>query len=67
MTAPIPEERDEAPLETGTPPGEHASELPEPDDAAAGDATVQTGPGSPAENAATSLDEPSDGPGAAGR
>jgi hypothetical protein len=53
MTAPIPEGRDEAPLETGTPPGEHGDELPGPADAA-GDPRRQE------ENAGTSLDEPSD-------
>jgi len=60
MTAPIPEERDEAPLGTGTPPGEHPTELPDPADAV-GD------PRSQEENAETSLDEPSDDSGAGGR
>jgi hypothetical protein len=36
VTAPVPEEWDEAPLETGTPPGEHAPELPVPGDGADG-------------------------------
>jgi hypothetical protein len=60
MTAPIPEERDEAPLGTGKPPGEHAAELPDPADAGAD-------PRSQAENAETSLDEPSDDSGEGGR
>ncbi len=39
MTAPIPEERDESTLPTeGTPPGEHAGELPDADDAGQPDA-----------------------------
>jgi len=60
MTAPIPEERDEAPLGTGTPPGEHDAELPDPADAG-GDPRRQE------ENAETSRDEPSDDSGEAGR
>jgi hypothetical protein len=60
MTAPIPEGRDEAPLETGTPPGEHAGELPDRADAS-GDPRRQ------GENAETSLDEPSDDSGEDGR
>jgi hypothetical protein len=59
MTAPIPEGRDEAPLETGTPPGEHADDLPRPSDAS-GDRRRQE------QNAETSLDEPSDDASATG-
>ncbi len=55
MTAPIPEERDDAPLPTeGTPPGEHDSDLPD----------GSPGPDSPVEeeqerNAETTEDQPS--------
>ena len=52
MTAPIPEEQDQPPTPDVTPPGEHAGELP---DERSGD-----GGADQAENAETSLDEPSD-------
>jgi len=60
MTAPIPEEQDQAPLQTGTPPGEHGAELPDPADASADPRWQQ-------ENAGSSLDEPSDDAGQDGR
>ena len=61
MTAPIPEEQDQPPLDTTTrPPGEHASELPDRDDAAAGGAGQEETQQESRENAETSLDEPSD-------
>ncbi|MFC4782921.1 hypothetical protein ACT8ZV_00470 [Nocardioides sp. MAHUQ-72] len=52
MTAPIPEEEEQQPLGTGTPPGEHRGELPDEDDAGGGSATQE-------ENAETSEDQPS--------
>lgn len=58
MTAPIPEEQDQEPVGTTTPPGEHAGELPDAEDATGG--RVQE------ENAETSLDQPSDGAGGQG-
>ena len=58
MTAPIPEEQDQPPTPEATPPGEHASELP--DETAGDDAGVQE------ENAGTALDEPSDDSGGEG-
>ena len=61
MTAPVPEDNDE-PTATdgaGTPPGEHGSELPDGSDRVAATAEQE-------ENAATSLDEPSDGSGSDG-
>ena len=59
MTAPIPEEQDQPPIETGTPPGEHRADLPDEHDAA----TPAHLPAEARENAETSLDEPSDGSG----
>lgn len=56
MTAPVPEENDEPIATTGTPPGEHRSELPD-------DADNPTSPDEQVENAGTSLDEPSDASG----
>lgn len=56
MTAPIPEEQDQPPVGTETPPGEHESELPDEADATSGGDAQE-------ENAETSLDEPSDGAG----
>ncbi|HEU5038649.1 MAG TPA: hypothetical protein VFT70_16705 [Nocardioides sp.] len=52
MTAPIPEEQDQPATPVSTPPGEHASELP--DEATGADRAAQE------ENAGTALDEPSD-------
>ncbi|WP_395695908.1 hypothetical protein [Nocardioides sp.] len=57
MTAPIPEEQDQPPLPTGTPPGEHGSELVDPADAGARGAEQEE---TQEQNAETSLDEPSD-------
>ncbi|MGB0101470.1 MAG: hypothetical protein WBP61_14425 [Nocardioides sp.] len=56
MTAPIPEEQDQPPVEADDPPGEHRSELPD-ESSGSSDSEEQQ------ENAATSLDEPSDGVG----
>lgn len=56
MTAPIPEEQDQPPIEAQHPPGEHDDDLPDESDAA-------TDPRPQEENAGTSLDEPSDGAG----
>jgi hypothetical protein len=56
MTAPVPEDQDQPPLDAGHPPGEHASELPDAADAFPDHAAQE-------ENAGTSLDEPSDGSG----
>ena len=63
MTAPIPEEQDQPPIEADDPPGEHAGELPGelPGEPAA--AADDAGGRAQAENAETSLDEPSDGSG----
>jgi hypothetical protein len=55
MTEPIPEGQDQPPTTDATPPGEHASELP--DERAGGRDAAQE------ENAETSLDEPSDASG----
>jgi len=52
LTAPIPEEEDQAALGTGTPPGEHGDELPDEDDARGGSVAQE-------ENAETSEDQPS--------
>jgi hypothetical protein len=52
MTAPIPEEEEQRPLGNRTPPGEHAGELPDADDAPGGSGTQE-------ENAETSEDQPS--------
>ncbi len=54
MTAPVPEENDEALDLTEPPPGEHASELPGQVDAAPDERAEQQ------ENAGSSLDQPSD-------
>jgi hypothetical protein len=58
MTAPIPEEQDQPATPTSTPPGEHASALPDEssddaDRAGQEEAVLE-------ENAETALDEPSD-------
>jgi hypothetical protein len=53
MTAPIPEEQDQPPVEADDPPGEHRSELP-----SGADRTTPSG--EQEENAETALDEPSD-------
>jgi hypothetical protein len=56
VTAPIPEEEEQRPLGDQlagrTPPGEHAGELPDEDDAGGGSATQE-------ENAESSEDQPS--------
>ena len=53
MTTPVPEETNEAYDLDETPPGEHSSDLPGEDDGADAAAATQ------AENAETSLDQPS--------
>lgn len=58
MTAPIPEEQDQPPIEPARPPGEHPTELPSDDDR-------EAPAGEQEENAGTSLDEPSDDAGGA--
>lgn len=55
MTAPIPEDQDQPPTPSTTPPGEHEGELP--------DERTGADDGAQEENAETSLDEPSDGAG----
>lgn len=52
MTAPIPEEEDQQPLGTATPPGEHADDLPDETDRTGGSEAQE-------ENAETSEDQPS--------
>ncbi|NYD43292.1 hypothetical protein [Nocardioides panaciterrulae] len=52
MTAPIPEEEEQRPLGDAVPPGEHAGELPDEDDAAGGSSAQ-------VENAESSEDQPS--------
>ena len=52
MTAPIPEEEDQRPIDERVPPGEHADELPDEADARGGSAAQE-------ENAETSEDQPS--------
>ena len=63
MTAPIPEEEEQRPLGNQTPPGEHAGELPDTDDAtndpADGAANRARGSQVQEENAETSEDQPS--------
>lgn len=53
MTAPVPEERNDAEDLTDEPPGEHGSELPDETDQSAGKRDAQE------ENAETTLDQPS--------
>ncbi len=52
MTAPVPEQNDEKPLDVDTPPGEHHDELPDASDRDGGGAAAE-------ENAETSEDQPS--------